>query len=97
MKKFIYPIFTLSLFVNFANTDSVNGVHGNWGPQHNTRNFNYVVVKGNKDYFKHKRSNRTVGTKCKRGEGVYKIDAYSDGRDACVKQRFVCPSGYSLK
>ena len=72
------------------------GVHGNWGPQHNTKNFRYVVVKGDKDYFKHKKNNRTVGTKCKRGEGTYKKDAFSNGKDACVKQKYVCPSGYSL-
>jgi len=69
------------------------GVHGNWGPIHNTRNFRYVVVKGDKDYYKHKRSNRTVGTKCKKNEGTYMIDAYSNGRDACVK--WDCPPGYS--
>ncbi len=69
-------------------------VHGNWGPQHNTRNFRYVVVKGDKDYYKHKRGNRTVGTKCRRGEGTYVIDAYPNGRDACVITKWVCPTGY---
>ena len=32
---------------------------GNWGPQHNTKNWSYSVVSG-KDIYRHKKGNRTA-------------------------------------
>ncbi len=76
-------------------TYSYNGVHGNWGPQHNTKKWNYQTVKGGKDYYLHRKGKRTVGLKCGRGE-TYINDHYSNGKDACRVQTGLgnCPSGY---
>ncbi|PHR60629.1 MAG: hypothetical protein COA43_05610 [Robiginitomaculum sp.] len=50
---------------------------GNWGPQHDTRKWSYAAVSG-ADIFRHRNGNRTVGTRCKKGNsynyGTHKID-----------------------
>lgn len=75
------------------------GVSGNWGPLHNTNNFHYQILSGTKDRFMHKRGRRQVGTKCKKG--TYKIDHWSNGKDACLittySHQYSCPAGYILR
>ncbi len=82
---------------------------GNWGPQHNTKNWTYVAVNG-KDIYRHKNGKRTVGTRCQKGApgrynfGIHKVDL--EGlQDYCVTiipatsmqtATPSCPSGYSI-
>jgi hypothetical protein len=78
------------------------GISGDWKPWHNTKNFQYVVVKGGRDYYKKKSTGATVGMICNINKGCgspghYVIDASADGTDECKRSMNTCPSGFSIK
>jgi len=50
-----------------------NWVHGNWAPWHNTNNFTRATIAG-PDVFRHRNGRRSIGTKCRNGEGTKKVD-----------------------
>lgn len=89
---------TITQKPTYTQKDIVMGVNGNWGPQHNTRKWNYQTVKGGKDYYLHRKGRRTVGLHCKDRSARYVVDYHANGRDACVKtvRKAHCSAGFSL-
>lgn len=79
----------------------VKSVSGLWMPYNDPRNFRYVIRRGQRDYYQHKRNKkRKIKTWCK-FTATYTVDKFPNGKDACVNApgtvKQLCPDGYNYR